>query len=183
MIVRITASHSRKVPDPHQQFATRSYAASIDAQAEVGEAEAAAVVARLHALWNELQRAVDERVAALCPDSRAEQRNGNGGQAPSTRGHQSNGHRSNGHQSNGHRTNGSNGTHERAAAHQSGNDNGTLSAKQKNFLLGLSSKRGWRIPRLNEELCQIFGRSDANLHGLSRREASLAIEAIRGEQQ
>lgn len=145
-MIRITASHGRKHPTEG-----RSFQASIEV--EVPDGDAAMVVERIHGIWNELRRAVDERMAGSGADHRpatqaqtglppALQANGNG-HAPTPA------------------------------------DNGQISGKQKNYLLGLSSKRGWRVGELNENIRQLVGREDATLHSLTRQEASRAIESLK----
>lgn len=149
-MIRITASHGRK-----HATEGRTFQASIEV--ELADGDAAMVVERIHGIWNELQRAVDERMAGNGADHRP---------APSPTA-QAQTVRPPAVQVN------ANG-HAPAVA-----DNGQISGKQKNYLLGLSSKRGWRVGELNENIRQLVNREDATLHSLTRQEASRAIESLK----
>lgn len=177
-MIRITASHGRKVPG-RQEYSTLSYHCSIEV--ELCDAVPEEVLKRVHAMWSDLERAVDQRVEAQQPETGRANGNGHG---PSNGHHadgmgQRYGSTGNGHHGEDSRSANGNG---RSADRPENSSNGGLSAKQKSFLIGLGSKRAWRVPRLNEELRSITGRDDATLHSLSKFEASACIEVMKGEQ-
>ena len=153
-------------------YGSQCYGATLEIELQEGTPEEVARTYRAAAA--DLRRLVEAEIARD-RDSEA---------APA-RGHNENGS-GNGRPAKGHNGNGHSHGNSRSAHHNgNGNDRGpcTLSAKQKNFLLGLSSKRGWRIPQLNDELRVILDRADVSLHSLTKQEASLAIESLKADQQ
>ena len=171
-MIRISVSHGRRVPDPAQDYATRSFSASIDA--EVCESNPEAALKQIHALWNDLQRAVDERVAALQPDAG----------------------RDNG--SNGNAVNGANGNgyyqrHESQPANGNGNGNGRpaqrqdtrngagISRKQLRFASGLARKSRLSPADLDAYVRETFSDPTITLRDLSKKQASQLIEQMLAE--